>query len=76
MTDLRCALILHAKAYGNAIEVRCFACGRHQSTDAGRVAVYHTWRLVDGQWTMLADRVESRPGLGKTLQSGRPLMVK
>ncbi len=76
MADLRCSEILHLKAYGDVIEVRCFRCGRLQSTDSDRLAVYHSWRLVDGQWKTLADRVESLTGTRKSSGSGRQLVVK
>jgi len=76
MTDLRCSQILHAKAYGNVIEVRCFGCGRTRSTSSARMAVYHSWRLVDGEWESLADRVEPLDGTRKLPGSGRQLVVK
>lgn len=76
MTDLRCSQILHAKAYGNVIEIRCFHCGRDRSAGGDRQAVYHAWRLVDGQWEPLPDRVESLAGTRKSPRSGGRLMVK
>lgn len=76
MTDLRCSSILHAKAYGNVIEVRCFSCGRVPSDDGERQSVYHAWRLIDGQWDRLPDRVEPLDGTRKLPGSRCQTVVK
>jgi len=76
VTDLRCSSIVCAKAYGNVIEVRCFPCGRLRSAGSERQAVYHSWRLIDGEWEPLPDRVEVLTGPRKLPRSGGRLVVK